>query len=165
LKIKLELVVTKNNIKVANNIKEQLSKVGILINVKEVNDKEYNNYLKNKNYDMTIVNDTYSYSPSLEKYFGEDNLSDYTNKEINSLLKEAELLIYENEIKQKYTKINEIYNEEIPFISLYYNTSSIIYSQNLKGTITPNSYNLFYGIEKWYREYEKWKNVNKILIL
>jgi len=158
LKLELEMVVNKNNIdnvKVANKIKEQLSKVGILINVKEVGQKEYNNYLKNKNYDMIIVNDTYSYSPSLEKYFGEDNLSNYTNKEINTLLKEEELLNDENEIKQKYTIINEAYNEEVPYITLYYDSNSIIYSQNLRGTITPNSYSLFYGIENWYREYEK----------
>jgi len=59
----------------------------------------------------------------------------------------------ENKIKQKYIRINEIYNEDVPHISLYYDTSSVIYSTNLKGTIIPNSYNLFYGIENWYREY------------
>jgi len=158
LKIELDLIVNKNNVeneKVVNNIKEQLSLVGILIHVKEVSNKEYNNYLENKNYDMIIANDTYSYSPSLEKYFKEDNLSNYTNKEINTLLKEAELMSDENEIKQKYTRINDIYNEQVPYISLYYYTNSIIYSPNLKGTITPNSYNLFYGIENWYREYQK----------
>lgn len=158
LRIELDIVVNKNNIdniKVANNIKAQLSLVGILINVKEVSDKEYNNYLKNKNYDIIIVNDTYSYSPSLEKYFGENNLSNYINKEINTLLKEVELLRDGNEIKQKYTRINDIYNEQVPYISLCYDTSSIIYSQNLKGTKAPNSYNLFYGIENWYREYKK----------
>ena len=156
LKIELELIVDKNNtdnIKVAKNIKEQLSKVGIIIKIKEINQKEYNNYLENKNYDLIIVNDTYSYSPSLEKYFGKDNLSNYFNQEINRLLKEAELLNDENEIKQKYSTINEIYNQEVSYISLYYDTSSIIYSQNLKGTIAPNSYNLFYGIDKWYRQY------------
>jgi len=158
LKIELDIVVNKNNIdnvKVANKIKEQLSLVGILINVKEVNEKEYNNYLESKNYDLIIVNDTYSYSPSLEKYFKEDNLSNYTNNEINTVLKEVQFLDNENEINQKYTRINDIYNEEVPYISLYYDTSSIIYSPILKGTITPNSYNLFYGIENWYREYEK----------
>ena len=31
-----------------------------------------------------------------------------------------------------------------------------IYSGNIKGNIHPNSYNLFYGIENWYREYKKW---------
>ena len=49
----------------------------------------------------------------------------------------------------------EIYNDEVPYISLYYNTNAFIYTNNLKGNINPNSYNIFYGIEDWYREYEK----------
>ena len=32
---------------------------------------------------------------------------------------------------------------------------SSIYSNSLKGMIKPNSYNLFYNIETWYREYIK----------
>jgi len=156
--IGLDVIVNKNNIeniKIANNIKEQLARVGILINVTEVNDKEYNKYLEHKNYDMIIINNTYSYRPSLEKYFGEGNLANYSNKEITTLLKEIELFTNENEIKQKYTMINDIYNNDNPYISLYYDTNTIIYSINLRGTIIPNSYNLFYELESWYREYEK----------
>ena len=152
------MIVNKNytdNVKVSNAIKQQLRMVGILIKVKEVSEKEYNNYLKNKNYDLIIVNSTYGYSPLLKQYFGEDNFANYSNEEINKLLNEAELSNADNEIKQKYTRINEIYNEDIPYISLYYDTSAIIYSIALKGTLTPNSYNLFYGIETWYREYNK----------
>lgn len=158
LKIELDIVVNKkniDNIKVANNIKEQLSLVGILINIKEVSKKDYNNYLKNKNYDLIIVDSIYGYSPSLEKYFGEDNSANYNNEKIIFLLNEAELIDDEKEIEQKYATITEIYNEDVPYISLYYNTNTMVYSDSLKGTITPNSYNLFYGIENWYREYEK----------
>ena len=158
LTIEFDMIVNKNytdNVKVSNAIKQQLRMVGILIKVKEVSEKEYNNYLKNKNYDLIIVNSTYGYSPLLKQYFGEDNFANYSNEEINKLLNEAELSNADNEIKQKYTRINEIYNEDIPYISLYYDTSAIIYSIALKGTLTPNSYNLFYGIETWYREYNK----------
>lgn len=48
----LNLLVNKSNIdnvKIANCIKEELSAIGILINVKEVSEKEYNNYLDNEN--------------------------------------------------------------------------------------------------------------------
>jgi len=157
LKIELSIVVNEkeiNNVKIVNNIKEKLKSIGILLNVKKVNEKEYHNYLKNKNYDMIIVNITYEYSPSLERYFKENNFSNYKNQEISSLLKEAELLINENEIKNKYQRISKIYNEEIPYISLYYDISTMFYSVNLKGNIRPNSYNLFYELDTWYREYE-----------
>ena len=104
---------------------------------------------------MVLTSANYSYSPSLNKYFKEDNLANYKNDEITQLLDEIEYTTDENEIKQKYTRITEIYNDEVPYISLYYNTNTMIYSTNLKGTVKPNSYNLFYGIESWYREYKK----------
>lgn len=158
LKIELNLLVNKsdsNLVKVANKIKEQLNSVGILTTVVQATTEQYNNYLKNRKYDMVLTSANYSYSPSLNKYFKEDNLANYKNEEITNLLKEIENTTDENEIKQKYTRITEIYNDEVPYISLYYNTNTMIYSTNLKGILKPNSYNLFYGIENWYREYKK----------
>lgn len=158
LRIELNLLVNKrdsNLVKVANKIKEQLDSVGILTTVVQAETKQYNNYLKNKKYDMILTSANYSYSPSLNKYFKEDNLANYKNEEITNLLNEIENITDENELRQKYTRITEIYNDEVPYISLYYNTNAMIYSTNLKGTVKPNSYNLFYGIESWYREYKK----------
>lgn len=156
--IELNMVVNKSNnnmVKVANKIKEQLNNVGIIINLKEVSNSQYNSYLKSKNYDMILVDSSYGYSPSLDKYFKEDNLANYNNEEVNTLLNEAELSTDDNETKQKYTRITEIYNNDVPYISLAFNKNTIIYSQNLKGNINPNSYNLFYNIETWYREYKE----------
>lgn len=158
LTIEISLLVNKsdsNLVKVANKIKEQLDSVGILTKVVQATTDQYNNYLKNKKYDMALMSANYSYSPSLNKYFKEDNMANYKNDEIADLLNEIEDLTDENELKQKYTRITEIYNDEVPYISLYYNTNTMIYSTNLKGTVKPNSYNLFYGIESWYREYKK----------
>lgn len=158
LSIELSLLVNKNNsnlLKVAKNIKEHLESVGIRLNITEAATAQYNRYLKNKQYDLVLTSGNYGYSPSLNKYFKEDNLSNYKNEEITNLLNDIENITDENELKQKYTRITEIYNDEVPYISLYYNTNNMIYSTNLKGTVNPNSYNLFYGIDSWYREYKK----------
>lgn len=157
LTIELNLLVNKDNsnlVKVAKNIKKQLESTGIVINITEVTTKQYNRYLNNKQYDIALISSNYGYSPSLNKYFKDTNLANYRNEEITNILNEIENTTDENELKQKYTRITEIYNNEVPYISLYYNTNTMIYSTNLKGTITPNSYNLFYGIESWYREYK-----------
>lgn len=158
LSIELNLLVNKeslNLIKVAKNIKEQLEKTGIRINIMEATSAQYNRYLKNKQYDLILTSSNYSYSPSLNKYFKDGNIANYKNEEIINLLNEVENISDENELKKKYTRIVEIYNDEVPYISLYYNTNTVIYSNNLKGRVDPNSYNLFYGIEEWYREYKK----------
>ena len=158
LSIELKLLVNKQNsnlVKVAKNIKQQLEGIGIRINIIEATQEQYYKYLSNKNYDLVLSNSNYGYSPSLNKYFGENNIANYTNEEINNILNEVQSITNDNQLKQKYSRIMEIYNEDVPYISLYYNTNAFIYTNNLKGNITPNSYNLFYGIEGWYREYEK----------
>ena len=158
LNIELELLVNKENsnlVKVAKNIKQQLETVGIRINIIEATQSKYNKYLSNKDYDLVLCNSNYGYSPSLNKYFGENNIANYKNEEITSILNEVQNITDDNQLKQKYSRIMEIYNDEVPYISLYYNTNSFIYTNNLKGDVNPNSYNLFYGIGDWYREYEK----------
>lgn len=158
LTIELDLLVNKsdsNLIKIAKNIKEQLESTGMIINIKEEIDDKYNKYLQKKQYDMALFNNNYGYSPSLNKYFKEGNISNYKNEEIENLLNEGENIKNESELKQVYSKITEIYNDEVPYISLFYNTNTIIYSSNLRGIVKPNSYNLFYEIESWYREYKK----------
>ena len=158
LNLELDLVVNKNEkdlVKVANRIKEQLESVGIRINVVEATQNQYNRYLKNKNYDIILLTSSYSYSPSINKYFKDDNIANYKNEEITNLLNEITNTTDENEVKQKYTRITEIYNNEVPYISLFFDTNTLIYSTSLKGNINPNSYNLFYEIESWYREYTK----------
>lgn len=158
LKIELDLIVNKsdsNMVKVANNVKEQLGKVGIIINIKELSKEQYNKYLTNKNYDMILINNNYGYSPSMQKFFGDNNIACYHNDEIKNILNEVKYITDEKELKQKYSRLVDLYNDEVPYISLFYNMNTMIYSNNLKGTISPNSYNLFYNIETWYREYKK----------
>lgn len=57
-RITLSLVVNKNNqerVNVANNIKSQLSDIGITINVVQVDDGRYGDYLNNKNYQLILT--------------------------------------------------------------------------------------------------------------
>lgn len=158
LNIEISLLVNKedaNLVKVAKNIKEQLEAIGIRINITEATQNQYHKHLNNNNYDIVLSNSNYGYSPSLNKYFGDNNVANYKNEEITNILNEAQNITDDNQLKQKYSRIMEIYNDEVPYISLYYNTNTLIYTNNLKGNVNPNSYNLFYGIEDWYREYEK----------
>ena len=57
----------------------------------------------------------------------------------------------EEKLKQDYKRLGEIYKSDVPYISLYFNKTNVIYSTSLIGDISPNQYNIFYGIENWYR--------------
>lgn len=153
-KLEFNLVVNKENEKrkmVAELIKEQLEKIGIKINIIKVSNNGFKNYLKNKNYDIILTGNIIPIYPDLNSYFGENNLSNYNNKEINEILKEIKDIESQEVLLQKYNKIYEIYKEEMPFISLYNNSNFVLYANEIKGDLSNNWYNIFYNIENWYK--------------
>jgi len=91
-------------------------------------------------------------SPNLNRYFGEDNLANYTNIEAKSILNDIYSIKEEKTLQEKYFRLQEIYQTDRPYIGLYFNKTSLIYGKNVAGTVSPNWYNLFYNIETWYRK-------------
>ena len=152
-KLEFYLLVNSNNKKrceVAKLIKEELKENGIIINIMEANDYYYNQKLKYKNFDIILTGSILSISPELNTYFGEENICNYKNEEILSILKEIKNIEDEEVLKEKYLIIQEIYKEEIPFISLYVDTNYILYNSKIKGNFSHNWYNLYYNIDNWY---------------
>ena len=153
-KLEFNLVVNSENeerVRVAELIKEQLEKIGIKINIVKVNNNIYNNYLKNKNYDIILTGNIIPLYPDLNSYLGESNLSNFNNKEVSEILKQIDSIEDKELLQQKYNRIYEIYKEEMPFISLYNNVNFILYSRELKGDLSSNWYDVFYNIENWYK--------------
>lgn len=154
-RVNLNLVVNESNtmrVQAAELIKNQLEQVGIKINIISVSDSQYQSYLKNKNYDMIITGTYTSSSPDVSYYFGDNNLSNFNNEEAKGIISELGNIKDEKLLTEKYNRLIEIYQTEIPFICLYYNRNTIAYSTSLVGTINPNTYNIFYNIEDWYRQ-------------
>lgn len=153
--LSLKLLVNKENekrVNVAKNIKEQLEKIGIIINVIEASNKEFNNYIKNENYDIILTGNVVSNSPNIETFFNDDNLSNFSNEEMGDILKNIKNIDnQEDNLKSKYNRIEEIYKEELPFISLYFNSLFILSNKNLKGNLECNWYNIYYNIDNWYK--------------
>lgn len=156
--IDIEILVNKENnnrIQVADLIKKQLEEIGIKVKVVTKKQKEYIKCIKNKDYDIVLTGTTYGYSPTLNLYFDNNNMANYENEQIIKKIKKMEEGINEEEKRKLISDIINVYNEDVPYISLYFDSITMIYSSNLKGNITPNSYNIFYNIEDWYREYDK----------
>ena len=153
-RISLSLVVKasdSNKVAVGENIKSQLEAQGFRINLIRASDSQYNNYLTNKNYDLILCSIYVSASPNLNTYFGENNLANYENEEVNSILEEVKNTTDETILKEKYKRLEEIYKSDVPYISLYNNKYTVAYNSELVGEITPNWYYLFYNICSWYK--------------
>ncbi len=156
LRTNLTLTVNSANelrVAAAEIIKDELSSKGINITIRKVSDSEYYNCLANRNYDMILMGTSIGLSPNINTYMGNGNYSLYYNEEINSIFNEVKNTKNSDIIKEKYQRIYQIYMEEMPFVSLYFNRTTLCYSPNLMGDITPNCYNIFYNIENWYRQY------------
>lgn len=149
------LIVNSSNEKrvaVAENIKNQLKEVGIEINVRKVSDAQYAYYLENKNYDLILTGSTISASPDMKYYFGYNNLGNIVNEEAMNIVNDVRNISDKKVLQEKYKRLQEIYQEEVYYISLYRNREYVIYSLNLIGDINPNWFNIYYNIENWYRQ-------------
>lgn len=154
LRLNLTLTVNSSNtqrVQVAENIKNQLSQIGINVTINKVSDSKYQQILQNKNYEMILTGVYNSFSPNLNNFFGEDNLQNYNNNEIITILNDLKNNNSEDFLKERYKKIFEIYNDEQPFICLYRNKVTIVKDKNVMGGLICNNYFSYYNLYDWYR--------------
>ena len=140
-----------NQVTVAENIKTQLEAQGIRINIQQYADAQYNIAIQNKSYDMILCSMNVSPNPDMSLFFGENNLANYMNDEIASIMDELKNTTDEETIKNDYARLAEIYKNNVPYISLYTNKYTIAYNTELVGEINSNWFNPFCGIETWYK--------------
>lgn len=152
--ISFKLVVQASNntrVNVAEMIKTNLEEIGVKVTIVKASDSQYQYYLKNKNYDMLLTGVTLAGSPNLETFLGGNNLSNYYNEEGTTIMNEVKNITKEDLLKEKYGRLRQIYNDEVPFIGLYNSYYAIMSTWSLKGNITANWYNIFMDINNWYK--------------
>lgn len=151
----INLTVNRDNgtiVNVANNIRDQLGNFGIVVNIKALAGNKYNEAINNRAYEAAIITIRNSYSPNVNTFLGEGNLANYNNDEVKSILNEIKNSKDENFLNEKFNRLYQIYETEAPFIGLYRNINCVVCHQSLVGNITPNAYNIYHNIEKWYRQ-------------
>jgi peptide/nickel transport system substrate-binding protein len=154
-KLSFTITVNENNderVKAAESIAQQLANIGISVNVKKVSSNNYQNALNNKDFECIIAGIETGFTPSLDTFFGDNNIANYYNEELQNLLNNAKNSNDEAEMHRDYERIFDIYLEEAPYIGLYRNTETIVCDQGLVGNITPNTFNIYHNIDKWYRQ-------------
>ena len=153
--LRLSIVVDNSNkqrVKVAELIEKQLENIGIRISIYKVSNKNYKDYLNEKNYDLILTGINNGYSPDLSYFFGDGNIGNYENEEIKSIMSDLQNTTDKETIKQKYQRMIEIYEEDTPYICLYRNKGKTVYSMKLFGEFNPNNYTSYYNFLKWYRQ-------------
>ena len=139
-------------VKVAENIREQLQRISIPVTIRYLSDRAYADSVNNKNYECLITGIRLGFSPSLNTFFGDNNLANYHNDEVREILNTAANTRDDKELQDKYERLYDIYLNEVPYIGLYRDTDVVVYNQNLVCNMMPNCFNIYHNIDKWYRQ-------------
>jgi len=162
-----ELLVNNENdtrVRVAQFIAERLAEVGINVTLKKVDFNTYQNLLASKSYDMALVGYkvpvtadlSYLYATWNNRVRGNTcyNMSGFSNAQMDSLLGNANAtrgtLEDSIKLKQIYNDMSNIAMEELPYLGLYYNNDSMIFSKRIRGEINPSVTDRFSNINRWY---------------
>lgn len=153
--LSLNLVVQASNekrLQVAELIKEQLNQIGIEITIRKVNDTQYMQYLQNKNYDIILTGINNGFSGDLQYFYGQNNLAKYNNSEVKDIINEVKKISDDKLMCEKYNRLFEIMQDDMPYITLYRNKNMLILNQKMLGEFIPNNYSLFYNFETWCKQ-------------
>ena len=151
--LELNLVVRKKDsyrYTVAKYLRAKFAEQGVIINIIAAQDKDYKKYLNNKKYDMILCETTLPISPNISTYFDDNNLANFSNNEAKEIVYYINNITEERELQEKYQKLYEIYNNEVPYIGIVRNKISVITNSYLTGEINSRWYNLFFDFKDWY---------------
>ena len=153
--LELNLTVCEENearIQVAEMIKNQLEQLGIPIQLEILSKEQYNQCIQTKDYELLLAGMQISFAPDMNGYLGEGNLANFYQEEVKEILAEVNHITEEAMLKQRYRRIQEILQEETPYIGLYMQTKNLIYQKKLKGNMNPTAYQVFNHMDTWYRQ-------------
>ena len=157
--------------KVAEKIKEDWAKLGIITNIKIYSLSDISDIIKKRDFEAllfgSITNhdtDLYAYWHSSQRIYPGLNITGYTSKNLDKNLDIIKNSLNEKDRKKALDNILSELNIESPAIPIYSNNSNYIvkkYSENIKDLIPKKmkeSSERFINIEDWYIYKEKvWK--------
>jgi len=142
--------------KAAEEIKKNLEEVGFAVQIKTVAFEEMKNAIATKSFDAVLTG--YNLSPSQDLSFAfhssqiasGKNFMSYSNLNMDNALFDAYNSINEAARKENYTKIQQVFREEVPCISLFFRESAIAVRDKIKGEITPDAVNPYRNVQNWF---------------
>lgn len=142
----LKIIVNRDNserIKTANIINENLKAIGINSTVNQLSDKDMENALNSKDYDLALVGWKLSSIPDASSIIAS---SGYTDDKLNGYMSALTSSTSEIETKKAYKDVQTYIKDNATFISLAVRNNYIVSSSRLKGEITPNDFDVYEGI-------------------
>ena len=133
-KMNLTISVKNEDKIIAEKIQEQLKEYEINLQIQTY---------QNSKADLILKKQTTTITPDISQYFSEEKMK--------KQIKQANEIENKQILKQKYQQILNEYKEQMPFISLFFDSYIILHNNKLKGDFSGNWYNIFYNVDGWYK--------------
>ncbi len=127
--------------KLAELVKTKLEENGIKATIGYYNN--FDNALSNNSFDLLLNMRRVGITPEIDYYFQDEEIKSKINKTYSIENKEV--------LKSEYAKIINLYEKEMPFMGLYFNSYMILSNSDVKGDFSGNWYNVFYNVDSWYK--------------
>ena len=156
LKINLLINADKKNAKEkAEYIKNNLSNVGIEVNILAKTTNSFNTALKQKEYDIALTDWALSAYPEFLYFFEtghKNNINGFSDEEYDYLVYMAKREVVEMKLIEYFNRMQEILNAKLPMACLYVKTSTIYYNKDIQGEFESNMNNVYMGIENLVKQ-------------
>lgn len=158
-KLSMRIVVNENTLSsaradAAKVAAQQLQKIGIDATVTAMTWSDYQIALRNGNFDLAFAGFSLPKDGDLSFLVhstrGQYNYARYTSQTMDGYLNELANASTEDEVKAASSKVQHLWSEDLPMISLYFKTNSVVCSAEIKGISTMRDMDIFKDVDQWY---------------
>lgn len=145
----------KKSLNKAEYIKNDLSNVGIKINIISKNAEEYTYSIKTNDYDLALTDWAITDYPEFLYNFESNspsNVFGFKNEDYDYLVFRSKQEILEGKQKEYFNEMQEILFNELPMIGLYFETSTVFYTKEFKEELVPRTNDIYNNIENIFVE-------------
>ncbi len=137
---------------VASYIAKQLEQVGIKVEVKTENWENYKNMVQEGRFDLLLAGWYLNDIPDLRfavKSDGSQNVTGYNDLEMDELLHEVMQSKTRETISASFERVQQKIIEDLPIISLYFRTHTLLTRKNITNVIQVREESAFSSIQYW----------------
>ena len=144
----------KDRVKIAGEMKKMYKEIGIEIKVEQCSKTDYLSKIQSKQYDAFLGGWQLAYALDLSfalhssKIISGQNYAGYKSEKMDQLLQQA-FLSPQQSVVDNYTKLQQLFVEETPYISLFFKKKVLITKDKVSGNVKPTPLNLYANIEEW----------------
>ena len=148
----LKIIVNSNNnnrTEAAHSIAEDLSAIGIDVDVAELSKEEYQAALRTGDYGLYLAGINVDKQFNLTELYTSANYGGFKGDKILELTKELEKTYTADEYKRIFASLKGELYKEMPYYAICYKTYSFLAVNSLDTKVQPQFYNPYRGLEQW----------------